>query len=129
MTAEALDYSPVQIQVTVTAGDSVAFRVLVDDIANIPEPVWSAQVRDGKGDNVQDFMAVPEPDGCAFYLSPEQTRNLSLLPGARRQQVVVGVGRTVMLWQGEFDVQLAYDAGMVRTLARGTLKITWDVTR
>ena len=124
-----LDFSPLRAELHVVAGDSCGVRVLVDDVGKIPNPVWTGQVRDANGNNAQDWTAVPEASGCLFYLSPTETRFLSQLPGARRVQSVVGVGKSVMLWTGQFDLQVAYDVGMVRTCVKGPIYIEADVTQ
>jgi hypothetical protein len=125
---ETLDFTPRRVDIKCKAGDSVVFEIILDDIANIPTPVWTAQVADERREHVDDFVMTPTATGTMVELQPAQTRALGEL-GGTTQRVVGAVGSETPLWAGRFDVQLGYDAGLVRTLVRGVISILEDVTR
>ncbi len=104
------------------------FEIILDDIDNIPTPVWAGQVTDEDRTYVDDFVMTPTATGVVVELQPAQTRALGELGGV--SQRVVGVpGSEAPLWVGLFDVQLSYGEGLVRTMVRGTLSILKDVTQ
>lgn len=119
-----LDFRPKTIDIICVAGDSISFNLTVVDIGNLTNPVFTGQVRDAGEINVEDFVVTPTVDGAVLRLTPAQTRSLSELPSSGG--VVVGGTK---VWKGRYDVQLAHDPDMVRTLIRGTLTIEMDVTR
>lgn len=122
---ERLDLRAKALDVVVPAGDSLSFTITVEDIGQIPNPVWSGAAKDADG-NLEDFTCTPTASGCVATLYPAQTRALSQL-GSGQQQKVVGAS-SPQLWRGRYDIQVAYDAGLVRTFVSGWLTIEEDVT-
>jgi hypothetical protein len=126
MATQVLDLRAAPLDVAMPAGDSLTFNITVEDITQIPNPVWSGTVKDDDG-NTEDFTCTPTASGCTVTLYPAQTRALAESSTVREKHQVVGAS-SVKVWRGRYDVQVAYDTGMVRTLLKGWLELEEDVT-
>lgn len=124
-----LDFRAGNVNLVGVAGDTFSMTVKIEGISVIPDVEYRAQVRDGNGENPVEFQCDATSEGVVMTLYGDQTRLLSQLPSARRQQRVVGVGKNVTIWQGEYDLQIQHGKSLVRTLLYGTLELAVDVTR
>ena len=121
-----LDFTAEVVPIEGTAGDYLSFAVVVDEWANLTNPVLTAQIRDSDGNNPEDFTFVPDLTGGVLYVLPEQTRRLFELEDPGTYVLVGKHGGKV--WTGKYDIQLSHDTSVARTLIKGSVELEEDVT-